>query len=539
MNKNVWMILLGAMGQMICPSSHGELLISEVLYDAPDNDASQEWVEIFNPSCQNVNLADYSLQDNGGAYPLSGVIGAGAYVSVAKNAAGFQGLFGMNPTLSGMSLSLGNSGDFVKLMKGTQEVDMVAWEGAVSQWYLNAQNVSLMRFASDDTDTQQDWVAAATAGAPGVGDLDAGCDGSDQGPGDDSSSTATLVNGVAKTGLAGAAGSKTFYVGSVPAGAVSLKFEQSGGKGDADLFVRFGAAPTSSVYDCRPYAGGNNETCEFKGPAAGDYHVMVSGYSDYSGLSLRMSYSADSGGDDGNDDVDGYYSSAMGKTGAALKSALNGILRNHTAMSYSQVWDALKYTDEDPDDSSHVMLLYSGRSIDKDDNAGQSNSGDAWNREHVWPKSHGFSSSSQYAHTDIHHLRPADVSINSARGNKDFDLGGSAIGEAPENKTDADSFEPRDAVKGDVARMIFYMDVRYEGGDDSGTPNLQLVNYSGTGTNDPKLGKLCQLLQWHNQDPVDAWEKRRNQRIYERQGNRNPFIDNPGWAQEIYAASCQ
>ncbi len=109
--------------------------------------------------------------------------------------------------------------------------------------------------------------------------------------------------------------------------------------------------------------------------------------------------------------------------------------------------------------------------------------------------------------------------------------------ESPGNKTDRDSFEPADNVKGDVSRMLFYMDVRYEGNDDSKVGDLSLVDKTGTSGNE--LGKLCTLLEWHAQDPVSNWERRRNERIYERQGNRNPFIDHPEWASSIYGDSCR
>ena len=92
----------------------------------------------------------------------------------------------------------------------------------------------------------------------------------------------------------------------------------------------------------------------------------------------------------------------------------------------------------------------------------------------MWPKSHGFSASSLEAYTDIHHLRPTDISVNSSRGNLDFDNSDSPLSEAPANRVDSDSFEPRDAVKGDVARMVFYMDTRYEGSD--ATPDLRVVD---------------------------------------------------------------
>ncbi|GAB2957797.1 hypothetical protein GCM10027184_00800 [Saccharothrix stipae] len=226
---------------------------------------------------------------------------------------------------------------------------------------------------------------------------------------------------------------------------------------------------------------------------------------------------------------DTYYRNALGKTGASLKTALNGIIRTNAKLSYDQVWEALKVTDQDPDNSANVILLYTGRSQGKTTNGGDP---DDWNREHVWAKSHGDFGTATGPGTDIHHLRPTDVSVNATRGNKDFDLGGSPVAEAPGNYTDADSWEPRNAVKGDVARMLFYMAVRYEGGD--GYPNLEMNNSVSNGTA-PYHGRLSVLLQWNAQDPPDAFEKRRNQVIYDSyQRNRNPFIDHPEWAASIW-----
>jgi serine protease len=82
----------------------------------------------------------------------------------------------------------------------------------------------------------------------------------------------------------------------VPAGATNLRFTIAGGSGDADMYVRFGSAPTTSAYDCRPYLNGNNETCNIATAQAGTYHVMLRGYSAYSGVTLTGSYSAGGGG---------------------------------------------------------------------------------------------------------------------------------------------------------------------------------------------------------------------------------------------------
>ncbi|MGW4233241.1 endonuclease I family protein [Streptomyces sp. NPDC004980] len=226
---------------------------------------------------------------------------------------------------------------------------------------------------------------------------------------------------------------------------------------------------------------------------------------------------------------DTYYQDALGKSGTALKSSLHTIISDQTKLSYSQVWEALKNTDEDPSNSSNVVLLYTGRSQSKSSNGG---SVGQWNREHVWAKSHGDFGTSTGPGTDIHHLRPEDVQVNSIRGNKDFDNGGSAVSGAPGNYTDSDSFEPRDAVKGDVARMILYMAVRYEGGDSWADlePNNSVNNGSA-----PYIGRLSVLKQWSQEDPPDSFEQNRNDVIFDRyQHNRNPFIDHPEWVEAIW-----
>ncbi|GAB3169055.1 hypothetical protein GCM10027059_33130 [Myceligenerans halotolerans] len=234
------------------------------------------------------------------------------------------------------------------------------------------------------------------------------------------------------------------------------------------------------------------------------------------------------GSDPGGDEPAGYYAAADGLTGNALKSALHGIIDDHTEVSYSTVWTALRETDEDPADSNNVIQLYTGRSISKYDNGG--NVGD-WNREHTWAKSHGDFGTSAGPGTDLHHLRPSDVQVNSTRGNKDFDEGGSSVTNCSGCYTDSNSFEPPDRVKGDVARMLFYMAVRYDGSD---APDLELNDSVSNGAV-PWHGRISELLDWHASDPVSDTERRRNEIIYsDWQGNRNPFIDHPEWAEQIW-----
>jgi PKD repeat protein len=105
-----------------------------------------------------------------------------------------------------------------------------------------------------------------------------------------------LQNGVPLTGQSGALNAQTFYTVAIPAGASNLNIVTSGGTGDADLYVRFGSAPTLTTYDCRPFRSGNAETCTFAAPSAGTYHVMLNGYSAYSGLTIQASWSTGGGG---------------------------------------------------------------------------------------------------------------------------------------------------------------------------------------------------------------------------------------------------
>ncbi len=362
-----------------------------------------------------------------------------------------------------------------------------------------------------------------------------------------------LGKGIVHTGLQARAGQHLAFTVTVPANARDLLIKTSGGQGDVDLVVRKAQAPLGNDFDCRPKKAGNEERCLFTAPTtnvANDavtqtttWHIQLIARSAFSAVRLvadyRMSNSTQrvplvgptwSG-------FSTYYAAAIGKTGAELRTELNkAAARNHLRLSYTQIWDGIKHSDEDPLNSNNVILIYTGRSQAKSYNASGNTDQNAWNREHCWPKSHGFSSESQWAHTDLHHLRAADVSVNSTRGEKEYDNGGTQIAEAPGNYTDSDSFEARNAVKGDLARMMFYMAVRYDGGDNTGVGNLELQNTTTTSGN--YMGKLCTLVQWHRQDPVSADEIRRHARIVEKQKNRNPFVDNPDWVEQVYGAAC-
>jgi endonuclease I len=230
---------------------------------------------------------------------------------------------------------------------------------------------------------------------------------------------------------------------------------------------------------------------------------------------------------------EGYYGDAADLEGTALRNALHDVIVNHEVYPYSSarfdVHDAIDVLDQDPTDHDRVLLLYSNA-------VAQKSSWPGYNREHVWPVSLG-SSEHTPAHSDLHHIFACDSNVNSTRGNRAYDecVGdcGSHV-EAPLARYSHRGWEPPDHQKGDVARALFYMDVRYEG-DFGDEPDLRLVEYGVTpGCN--CMGRLSKLRQWHQMDPVDARERARNDRVYELQENRNPFVDHPEWVEAIWDA---
>jgi endonuclease I len=263
----------------------------------------------------------------------------------------------------------------------------------------------------------------------------------------------------------------------------------------------------------------------------------------------------------------GYYEIAANKTGSDLKAALHAIIDGHEVLPYTEsgntdwldgqnvdVWEALVYTDSACADAvpncGLVRLLYldESRHISKANRGSGKN--DLWEREHVWPKSRGFKNGSQDGYTDLHHLRPADRNLNSKHSNYGYDVGGVTVmdrladdSEVPTSaKFDManESFEPTDQAKGQIARMIFYMAVRYEVGDDGGIekmPDLVLKDKNER-VKEPWIGDLCTLISWNNAFGPTDFERRRNDRIMELQANRNPFIDEPGWAILIWGDRC-
>ena len=242
----------------------------------------------------------------------------------------------------------------------------------------------------------------------------------------------------------------------------------------------------------------------------------------------------------------GYYTNAIGFTGDTLKDSLNNIIDGHiefpyTSSSQTDCWDVLKQADKDPNNSTNVVGIYSRFSMN---GPLEYNSGQGWSREHVWAKSRGNFGTSRGEGTDLHNLFAEDISTNSARNNRNFDVGdtryvdNSGTYSGSTNAFTSSSrwvWEPPDSLKGDVARVIFYMDVRYEG--ENGELDLEVTDSLLPSSSQlPLHGNARTLYSWHLLDTVSNQERMRNDTIFKYQNNRNPFVDHPSFVQSIYGA---
>ncbi len=232
--------------------------------------------------------------------------------------------------------------------------------------------------------------------------------------------------------------------------------------------------------------------------------------------------------------IPSYYNDVnLNLSGNTLQNELgNKVINTHTTfISYSPgVWDALKQADLDPSDPSKVILIYGFSDTDgsttTDRTRGINNNGGGstdWNREHVYPRSLGNPNlGSSGPGSDAHHLRPADVQRNSSRGNRKF-----ADGSGNSGTTAQGYWYPGDEFKGDVARMMMYMYIRYG--------NRCLPKNVGIGAPSISDNNMLKLfLEWNAEDPVSQLELQRNPILEGIQGNRNPFIDNPAFATQIW-----
>jgi len=216
-----------------------------------------------------------------------------------------------------------------------------------------------------------------------------------------------------------------------------------------------------------------------------------------------------------------YYKGTEGLTGTPLVQALNGAVAKHTDLGYDTARDHLFADVADTNDDNIVEDIYTGEAFTGVRDRGTASKHNL-NTEHTWPQSLGAKGA---ARSDLHHLQSSDAGINGSRGSFAFGTvagsptfqfpaidGKTCIGEDARGNTVC---EPRPGVRGDIARGLLYFYVVYGGYDSTSLKNF--------------VNEVRTLVAWHDMDPVDAAERERNERVWQVQGNRNPFIDEPSF----------
>lgn len=245
-----------------------------------------------------------------------------------------------------------------------------------------------------------------------------------------------------------------------------------------------------------------------------------------------------------------YYKAANGKAGAELKTAMHLIIRNPKVVGYGGLKEAYQKTDVRPD--GYLRDWYSDASQyvpGSDFSAGQKEEGLGYNREHLLPQS-WFGKKVDPMYSDITHVVPTDAKLNSQRNDNplaevtddarqvnasknDYSRWGApnkSLG-VPEGLTKV--FEPNDELKGDIARIYFYMITCYEDTLDSwpwrdSRTATYVFDEEGTPYEPLQPWVMTMLMRWSTEDPVDSTELARNEAVYRVQGNRNPYVDYPG-----------
>lgn len=268
----------------------------------------------------------------------------------------------------------------------------------------------------------------------------------------------------------------------------------------------------------------------------------------------------------------GYYASVDTTNPTTLRQTLHNVIKDHTRFPYTSTstdtWDILNLASEDPANTANIIDVYMNESLPR-----QPGGNNFYDREHTWPNSYGFPNdgATNYPYTDCHMLFLSDPGYNSSRGNKPYGFcpsgctekvtvltngegGGSGVYPGNSDWTSGSGatghWETWIGKRGDVARAIMYADVRYEGGfhgitgapepDLIATDNTTLIANSNTGNNEPVayMGLLTDILVWNQSDMPSDWERHRNDVVQSFQGNRNPFIDHPEWADCLFSGAC-
>jgi endonuclease I len=568
------------LGLAFCTQAQAAVFINELHYDNTGADTG-EAIEVVATASE--SLAGYQLVlYNGGSTYGTSTLGAGSpatcggSATIATVAYPRDGL--QNGSADGVAL-VDSSGALVQFISYEGQITASNGPAAgsasinlpVSETSGTAVGTSLQLGGSGAAYGDFSWNGSAsqTFGACNAGQTFTGSDG-----GGDTNTSPSVVSTTPTDGATGfpAAGDLEVTFSEpvmLAGGALSLTCATSGSV--PLTYATSGTGFTAST-DTALYAG---ETCNFT--------VAASAVSDAQGVhpsaNTVVAFSvADAGG--GGDPGD-YYGKVNTSSASQLRCSLHETIKGHTAYPYSgsgtSTWTILEIADENPADTGKVLDVYRNHSYTKVSDRAGTGSGTTYNREHTWPNSLGFGTPSgdmglPYApYTDTHMLFLTDSSFNADRGNKPYadcpaasgcgerateanNGQGGGSGTYPGNSNwvkspdgNQGSFEVWGAHKGDVARAVMYMAIRYEGDADpntgQGEPDLELTDDRSkiviTSSSPAYMGLLSTLLAWSAADPPDDAEHARNEVIYSFQGNRNPFVDHPEWATQALFTSAK
>ncbi len=567
---------LGCLLALAAGAAQADVFINELHYD--DNTAAGdvgEAIEVVATAGE--DLSSYRLYLYNGSTPSAATVYANNPVPAGTAASCGKATLA---TLTYPSNGLQNgANDGIALVDGSGKViQFISYEGTitaaggpaagltsqnipVSESNSTAPGTSLQLTGSGSQYTHFSWAASAaqTFGACNAGQSFSG--GGGTGPNTPPSVRTTTPEQGASTFPAAADLDVTFSeTVTLASGALVLSCGQSGSVPltHASSGTRFTLSTNTALV-----AG---EACRFD--------VRASRVTDAQGAhpaaDTRIAFTVASGGTGPDPDPGSYYSRVNTSSPSQLRCSLHETIKGHTAYPYSgtgnSTWTILEIADEDPNNSGRILDAYRNRSYAKVADRAGTGSGLTYNREHTWPNSLGFASTTgdkglPYApYTDTHMLYLTDAQWNADRGNKPFAKCDSNCGErateanngtgggsggypgnsnwvrTPDGNTG--SFQVWGHRKGDMARAVLYMAIRYEGGKDARTgqsePDLELTDDRSkivkTSASPAYMGLLSTLIDWHLSDPPDAAERARNEVIYSFQGNRNPFIDHPEWA---------
>jgi len=568
---------LGCLLALAAGSAQADVFINELHYDdsTPAGDVG-EAIEVVATGGE--DLSTYRLYLYNGSTPSAATVYANNAVP-AGTAAGCGKASIATVTYPTNGLQNGSNDGIALVDASGKVVQFISYEGTitasggpaagltsqnipVSESNSTAPGTSLQLTGSGSQYTHFTWAgsAAQTFGACNTGQTFSG--GGSTGPNTPPSVSTTTPEQGATSFPAAADLAVTFSESvTVSAGAFTLSCGQSGAVPltHASSGTRFTLSTNTALV-----AG---EACRFD--------IRAARIKDAQGArpaaDTRIAFTVASGGTDPGPDPDpgSYYSKVNTSSPSQLRCSLHATIKGHTSYPYSgsgtSTWTILEIADEDPNNSGRILDAYRNRSYAKVSDRAGTGSGLTYNREHTWPNSLGFASTTgdkglPYApYTDTHMLYLTDAQWNADRGNKPFAKCDSNCGERateanngtgggsggyPGNSNwvrtpdgNGGTFEVWGHRKGDMARAVMYMAIRYEGGKDAATgqsePDLELTDDRSkivkTSASPAYMGLLSTLIDWHLSDPPDAAERARNEVIYSFQGNRNPFIDHPEW----------